>query len=285
VLGHDQIVLTIAELYEDKLRSDAAADLAESQRPAWAQFVYIWMMQRHLAKSRAMSALGALLDGVVRGAAESPRLRLFCQLCGLSMSHQQPTRSAVDAVTEMVGALFPGEVRERLLATEGSLRVPLHDSGSKMSATEAVGLVRDKLTRTYSRRILKACEAAANEQRLVDVDRLLLSVFEALEDAAAKLHAGLHQLLLRYDENGDGVLSLREFGTMCARLNREASDDEVQALFMEVQEASEEIDANVGDAIHPKAFAQVMQGTPFLVDTEGFLSFLREMRLMPQEDE
>lgn len=100
-----------------------------------------------------------------------------------------------------------------------------------------------------------------------------------------KVNAGLEQLLHKYDENGDGVLSLKEFTAMCSRLNRDAPEESVQALFMEVQEASERIDASVGDSLLPQAFVQVMHGTQGFIDGEAFLEFLREMCLMPQEDE
>jgi hypothetical protein len=102
---------------------------------------------------------------------------------------------------------------------------------------------------------------------------------------AQKLNTGLDQLMQRYDENGDGVLSLAEFSAMCARLNRDANEEQVQALFLEVQEASEKIEGTPSDALHPKAFAQIMQGTEGFVESDTFLDFLREMRLMPQEDE
>lgn len=100
-----------------------------------------------------------------------------------------------------------------------------------------------------------------------------------------KLNAGLEQLLQRFDVDGDGVLSLAEFSSMCSKLNREASEETVHALFMEVQEASERINPSIGDALLPRAFVEVMQGTEGFIDTEAFLDFLREMRQMPQEDE
>ncbi|KAG8460448.1 hypothetical protein KFE25_013098 [Diacronema lutheri] len=283
-LDSEQILLTIAELYDDKVKANVAADQADAPRPAWAQFVYIWMMQRYSVKSRAMAALGALLDGAVKGAVESDRLRLFCIVCGLSLEHA-PSARRVDVLLGFIASLFPNEVRERMTAAEGRLLSPLYDSGADISAAEAVGMIRDRHLRTYTKRLMRACDKVINEHRLVNVDRLLLALVDAFDDMTLKVNAGLEQLLHKYDENGDGVLSLKEFTAMCSRLNRDAPEESVQALFMEVQEASERIDASVGDSLLPQAFVQVMHGTQGFIDGEAFLEFLREMCLMPQEDE
>lgn len=182
-LDADQIRQSIAELYEDKLRANRTADLTDQSRTGWAQFVYIWMMQRHMVKSRAAHALGALLDGAVRHAASSQRIANFAILCGLQPGYTiNPSR--VDAVLGVLGTLFPNEVGEKLANTaDGELTVPFRDSTAEMSATEALQSVKERHLATYVQRMVRMTEEhLLGAKSMVDVDSLVLLVIETCEE-------------------------------------------------------------------------------------------------------
>lgn len=92
-------------------------------------------------------------------------------------------------------------------------------------------------------------------------------------------------LFKQADVNNDGRLSLDEFASICAKLNPTVAAEHISSLFLEVQEASEAIEPTIGDALHPQAFVRIMQSAEDFLDTELFLDFLREHKLMKHEEE
>ena len=68
------------------------------------------------------------------------------------------------------------------------------------------------------------------------------------------------------------------------RLDARCAADQVSALFLKLNDESERLSPQGSDALHPAAFAKVMQESEGLLDSDAFLDFLRSNRLMPHED-
>jgi hypothetical protein len=181
-----QVRSIIGELYADKAAANAVADEALLDRVEWAQFVFVWMMQRHTVKSRAMAALGALLDTVVRTAATSVRVRVFAIVCGLSLelSGGCGARRRAEMALDVLASLYaPAELGARLQAADGQQLIALHDPAGGPSVTLALASLRSSHMRTYARRIATHAEHVLEPlSRTLDVDALLLLLFESYED-------------------------------------------------------------------------------------------------------
>jgi hypothetical protein len=73
------------------------------------------------------------------------------------------------------------------------------------------------------------------------------------------------------------------FAAMCRGFNARCTDDEIQALYLKVNEESDRLDPTGGDVMHQAAFSKVMQETEGFLDSDVFLNHLRSIRLMPQD--
>lgn len=255
-----KVVNAIAQLLEDKVKNDRARDT-----PApWAQYVFMWHMHTYGLKGLARDNLSKLLASTMALAPKNDRIRLFADVCGVGRERPFSERR-IALVTKLLSQLFTGKehaISEQLDADDtNDTLVPLVGDATRPGAT-AVLLGLDEL-QPRNAAVVEAVQAEAfttdRKEKVVLVDTLLFTVVEAFEAQQRANRERMLQLFTQYDTNGDGVLSIEEFTALLKACDPTLSPAKCEDIFLVVQDKSEKLDAEVGDAILASAFVLVAE--------------------------
>ena len=255
-----KVVNAIAQLLEDKVKNDRARDT-----PApWAQYVFMWHMHTYGLKGLARDNLSKLLASTRALAPKNERIRFFGDLCGVGQERPFSERR-VALATKLLSRLFTGKehaISEQLDADDtNDTLVPLIGDAARPGAS-AVLLGLDEL-QPRNAAVVEAVQAEAfttdRREKVVLVDTLLFTVVEAFEAQQRTNRERMLRLFTEYDTNGDGVLSIEEFTALLKACDPTLSPAKCEDIFLVVQDKSEKLDAEVGDAILASAFVLVAE--------------------------